>query len=73
MEGVEEETVEEEMEKKSLKIPLHATRVVYLPYLPLSIHRATIETVSIACYFMSFKICIAFYENGLTWAFLGQI
>nr|CDS23391.1 arsenite resistance protein 2 [Echinococcus granulosus] len=25
--------------------PLHVTRVVYLPYLPLSVHRATVETL----------------------------
>ena len=35
--------------------PLHATRVIYLPYLPLSVHRATVESVS-SYYFYSYQL-----------------
>ncbi|KAM3186376.1 hypothetical protein ACTXT7_004441 [Hymenolepis weldensis] len=34
-----------EIETKPAKTPLHANRVIYLPYLPLSIHRSTVETL----------------------------
>lgn len=37
---------QEKKEAKPPKTPLHATRVVYLPYLPLTIHRSTVENVS---------------------------
>lgn len=50
MEVTEEEdqraVVQLEMGAKPSKTPLHANRVIYLPYLPLSIHRSTVETVS---------------------------
>lgn len=45
----EEKAEAQEMDSKEAPTrppPLHVTRVVYLPYLPLSVHRATVETVS---------------------------
>nr|CDS29857.2 arsenite resistance protein 2 [Hymenolepis microstoma] len=44
---VENQTVAIQLKKevKPPKTPLHATRVIYLPYLPLSIHRSTLETL----------------------------
>ncbi|KAL5106879.1 hypothetical protein TcWFU_005708 [Taenia crassiceps] len=48
-----EEREEEKVEAQEVDLkeaptrppPLHVTRVVYLPYLPLSVHRATVETL----------------------------
>ncbi|VDD77457.1 unnamed protein product [Mesocestoides corti] len=37
--------VEEETSSEPVKPPIHATRVVFLPYFPLTVHRATIETL----------------------------
>ncbi|VDN99099.1 unnamed protein product [Rodentolepis nana] len=44
---VENQTFADQFEKEinPPKTPLHATRVIYLPYLPLSIHRSTLETL----------------------------